>query len=48
MRKAYISPDLETINFTLRDVVLSSPTEVSIPAVDSKPVLNDDDELSLP
>lgn len=31
MRRDYISPDLETVKFTLKDVILSSPTEATIP-----------------
>ena len=33
MRKVYTTPELETVRFDLRDVILSSPTEATIPEV---------------
>lgn len=31
MKKIYSTPEMEVVNFTLKDVILSSPTEGSIP-----------------
>lgn len=32
MRKNYIAPELEVVKITLKDAILSSPTEGSIPS----------------
>ena len=33
MRKEYVTPELETVKFTLRDVILASITEETLPEV---------------
>lgn len=48
MKKIYITPELETVRFDLKDVILSSPTEPTIPEIiggggGSSSVLDDDD-----
>ena len=42
MKKIYTSPDLQIVNFTLKDVVLSSPIEGTIPVQDSPVVIGDE------
>ena len=33
MKKKYSAPELETVKFDLKDVILSSPTEPTIPEI---------------
>ena len=33
MRKEYMSPELETVKISLKEVILSSPLESSIPEI---------------
>lgn len=48
MKKEYIAPELETVKFSLRDVLIDSIIEETIPEViggggDSSGVIDDDD-----
>ena len=48
MNKEYVAPELEIVKFGLKDVILSSPTEPTIPEViggggGSSSKLDDDD-----
>lgn len=49
MKKLYIAPEMETVTFTLKDVLFSSPIEGTIPAQGSTDTsLPDDSGDGLP
>ena len=46
MKKIYMTPDLSIVTYTLRDVILTSPIEGSIPISGNDDTSLPDDELT--
>lgn len=44
MRKKYVSPELETVKFTMKDVILASIIEETIPEI----IGGDEEEIEIP
>lgn len=48
MKKLYIAPEMEMVTFTLKDVILNSPTEGDIPIVPGSSLPDDSELQELP